>query len=149
MAGFVIVSVVFGAYTVSGQWRSLAVRFPAPDTPPHGERRFGFSSLRMMSGIGGIYQGCVTIGVSERGLSLTIWAPIRLFHPPLLIPWRAVRSCEPKTLGLHEGRQVDLGDGDGFWIPGKASLAIASTWGQLESGRMVDGRTGGRSDTRL
>jgi hypothetical protein len=133
MGAFVVVSMVFGAYTVSGQWRSLRVRFPAPDTPPPGERRFGFSSLRMMSGIGGVYQSCVTIGVSERGISLTMWAPQRLFHPPLRSTCRAVRYCEAKALGWHEGRRVDLGDGDGFWIPGKPALAIASMWGQVGS----------------
>lgn len=129
MAAFVIVSIVFGSFTVSGQWRALAVRFGAPAEPPRGEVRFGFSSLRLTSGIGGIYSNCVTVGVSERGISLALWLPMRLFHPPLLIPWRSVRKCAQKTLGLHQGLRVDLGDGEGFWIPGKPALAIASMWG--------------------
>jgi hypothetical protein len=112
MAAFILVSVVFGSFTVSGQWRALAARFPAPDSPPYGEKRFSFSSLRMTHGTGGIYQNCVTIGVSDRGISLSIWSPMRLFHPALLIPWRAVRSCEPKTFGWSNGRVVNLGVGD-------------------------------------
>lgn len=128
MVAFVLVSLVFGSFTVSGQWRALAVRFAAPSDPPRGETRFGFSSLRMTSGLGGIYRGCVTIGVSDRGISLAMWAPMRLFHPGLLIPWRAVRTCEVKDFGWHKGRTVNLGDGEGFWIHGKAAEAIGSTW---------------------
>jgi hypothetical protein len=128
MVAFVLVSIVFGSFTVSGQWRALAVRFGAPAEPPRGEVSFGFSSLRMTSGIGGIYRNCVTIGVSERGISLALWLPMRLFHPPLLIPWRSVRSCEPKTHGWHKGRSVDLGDGEGFWVQGRAAEAIGVAW---------------------
>jgi hypothetical protein len=128
MAAFVLVGVVFGGFTVSGQWRALAVRFAAPAEPPRGEVRFGFSSLRMTSGIGGIYHHCVTIGVSDRGISLSLWLPMRLFHPPLLIPWRSVRSCDPKTLAWYKGRTVNLGDGEGFWVQGKAAEAIGAKW---------------------
>ncbi len=129
MAAFVLVSVVIGSYSVSGQWRSLATRFAAPADPQRGEKRFGFSSLRMTGGgLGGIYQGCVTIGVSERGISLALWAPMRLFHPALLIPWRAIESCERKTIGWHQAVQVTLRDGDGFLAFAKPADAIGEAW---------------------
>ena len=132
MVAFAAVGIVFGSFTVSGQWRALAVRFPAPSDPPRGETRFRFSSLRMASGIGGIYHNCVTIGVSDRGISLAIWAPMRLFHPGLLIPWRSVRSAEPKDFMWSKGRTVTLGDGEGFWVQGKAAEAIGARWDALQ-----------------
>jgi hypothetical protein len=44
--------------------------------------------------------------------------------PPLLIPWHAIQTCVPKSLGWHEGVTVSLGTGEGFWTPGKAAKAI-------------------------
>jgi hypothetical protein len=67
LVAFAVVSVLIGsALAGAGGWRALAVRYPAPSTPPADEERYRFSSLRTASGVIGMatYGSCVTVGVS-------------------------------------------------------------------------------------
>lgn len=38
------------------------------------------------------YRQCLTIELCVDGLGLSVFWPYRLFHPPIFIPWRALRS---------------------------------------------------------
>jgi hypothetical protein len=131
MLVFVAVSVVVGSLlATAGGWGKAASRFRAPAGPLDESERFRFTSVVMTGGWLGVarYQGCVTIGLSERGISLALWAPFRLFHPPLLIPWSAVEDCKPRlTLG-PPGAQILLRGGGGFQLYGRAAAALSSRW---------------------
>jgi hypothetical protein len=133
MVIFAVVSALIGSFlAAAGGWRRAAVRFRAPLTLPQDTERFRFVSLRMTGGLLGVasYHSCVTIGLSERGISLALWAPFRLFHPPLLIPWTAVDECRPIPTLNHDGVRIILRDGGGFQVYGKAATALASLWNQ-------------------
>jgi hypothetical protein len=117
-------SVVVGALV--GGWRKLAERYPAGAAPPLDEERYHATSVRTGWGLLGsaYFSSCVTVGVSSRGLSLALWAPFRLFHPPLFIPWEALERCRsiehyraPRTL-------VTLRDGGDLTVTGQAAAAI-------------------------
>ena len=101
---FAAVSVVVGGVMAGvGGWRALAERYPAPVAPPIDEKRYRFTSMRTGWGMFGMatYQGCVTVGVSSRGLSLALWVPFRLFHAPLFIPWEALERCRRIECGAR------------------------------------------------
>ena len=76
-----------------GGWSSLAARFPATSTP-FGEK-FTFAAAK----IGGVrYRGVLTAVKAEQGLFLSVFAPWRLGHPPILIPWTELKNPQPKKL---------------------------------------------------
>ena len=96
MVVFVVVSVLVGsALAGGGGWRALAKRYPAPGAMRPDEERHRFCSITVAGGLIGAasYRSCVTVGVGAAGLSLALWAPFKLFHPPLFIPWDAVARC--------------------------------------------------------
>jgi hypothetical protein len=134
MAVFAIVSVIIGAgIAAAAGWRGLAERYPAlPGSAPAGER-YAFASMRTLGGpLGGAsYGGCVTVVLSPRGMAIALWAPFRLFHAPLFIPWQAVETCAV-TDGLRGERSalVTLKDGARFRVYGKAAEAISMHLGQ-------------------
>ncbi len=65
-----------------GGWARLAEVYE-DDARPAGDAR------SMCSGKIGIvnYSSCLTIGVSDSGLRLSVMLPFRVGHPPILIPW--------------------------------------------------------------
>ena len=69
-----------------GGWHSLARHYRASATPA-GKR------LRMQSArVGWVdYSLCLNICVAEEGLHIAVWPIIGVGHPPLLIPWSAIR----------------------------------------------------------
>jgi hypothetical protein len=128
LVAFAAVSVLIGsALAGAGGWRALAVRFPAPSTSPADEERYRFTSVRTASGIIGMatYGSCVTVGVSDRGISLALWAPFRLFHPALLVPWDAVEECRAVAVYGQHWTNVSVRAAGSVTMYGRAAVAIA------------------------
>ncbi|MGH7535673.1 MAG: hypothetical protein ACREMG_08815 [Gemmatimonadales bacterium] len=131
MIVFATVSILIGArLAAAGGWRSLAERYPAPQSSPAEVERYRFCSLRMAGGpVGGAtYESCVTIGLGEAGILLALWAPFRLFHPPLRIPWSAVETCTAQELSWGRSVRVGLRGGGSFQAYGNAADAILRWW---------------------
>lgn len=96
-----------------GGWHALAWDFRAAGRPREG----AFSYVNTGSvGWLGHYRGCLIVGVTPAGLYLAVWPMFRPGHPPLLIPWTAVRRAESQKV---------------FWSQ-SLLLAIAARPGQLE-----------------
>jgi hypothetical protein len=77
------------AYMISNMgWSTLAARFRTDTPPPEGARRMQWGSF----GGFGSYNNVLTVGYSDAGLYLGVLILFRAFHPPLLIPWSAIRS---------------------------------------------------------
>jgi hypothetical protein len=75
-----------------GGWHSLARHYRALGKP--NGKRFGMQSARF----GWVdYNGCLSIRVAAEGLYIAMWPMFRLAHPPLLIPWSALR-----VLGVND-----------------------------------------------
>ena|SRR5436190_1456489 len=87
-----------------GGWRRLAESFPARSLPS-GKRFF------MQGGkVGQVtYNGCLTIHNSREGLYLSAWLPFRLGHPPLFIPWDAIRNPRIHRFLWAESVVFDVG----------------------------------------
>jgi hypothetical protein len=87
-----------------GGWRRLAESFPARGEPSG--RRFSMQGGR----VGPVkYGGCLTIYSSPEGLYLSVWLPFRLGHPPLFIPWDAVRNATARRSFWAERIVFDVG----------------------------------------
>lgn len=132
MIAFVVVSAVIGsALAGAGGWRKLAERYPARMAGTSGER-FRFTSLRTSGGLVGMatYNSCVTVGVGEEGVSLELWAPFRLFHPPLFIPWSAVEHWRVVPYPPGELTQIRVKADVSLSIGGRAGAAIADHAGR-------------------
>jgi len=128
MLVFIAMSVLVGAAMAgAGGWRALAERYPASGAPPSEEERYRFSAIRTSGGLLGTatYNSCVMVGVSPRGMSLALWAPFRLFHPPLFIPWQAVESCRRIEHYASPWTQVTVRDGGTLTFTGRAAEAIS------------------------
>jgi hypothetical protein len=128
MAVFIGVSVLVGAaMAAAGGWRAWAEHYPAAMATVPEEERYRFASIRTAGGLLGTatYNSCVTIGVGPEGLSLSLWTPFRLFHPPLFIPWEAVTSCRIIAHYGGDWTHLTLREGGSLTVSGRAAAAIA------------------------
>lgn len=73
-------------------WGKLADRFAAVTKPSDGKTYWGQSARIGISN----YNGCVNVRVCVRGLYLTVFPVFRPGHPPVLIPWHAIRNVTEK-----------------------------------------------------
>ncbi|GAB4092053.1 hypothetical protein [Flaviaesturariibacter terrae] len=88
----VLVPVVFRTLAKRG-WDKLAAEYRY-DLPFDG-RRIGITS----AGINGVgYRNCLVLWIGRDGFYLKPVFLFRLFHPPLLIPWRDVRAVREKKV---------------------------------------------------
>ena len=56
------------------------------------------------------YNNCLTVGASPEALYLSVMLPFRLFHPPLLIPWREIEVETGKALfGFYDTARMRMG----------------------------------------
>ena len=127
MVAFAGVSIFIGSFMAgAGGWRAAAGRFPARNPAPPATARFRFVSLRMSGGVLGTaaYQNVVILELSDRGIGLSLLTPFRLFHPPMLIPWNAIESCEQHFTPWGDAARVTLHGGGGFSVAGAAAKAL-------------------------
>ena len=138
MVVFIAVSIMVGAAMAgAGGWRALAERYPPVRVSSLPEERYRFASLRTAGGLVGTatYNTCVTLGVSTQGLSLALWGPFRLFHPPLFLPWDAVESCRSIEAYGRQVLQLEVKHGGSLTVYGRAAVAIARYMQRLTVGR--------------
>ena len=118
-----------------GGWHSLAKVYRAEETTFRIARRdegkrFRWASLAMGPNYFPKYGNCVNVVVSERGIGLRVWLIFRVFHPPLLIPWSAVESCDlDKQILIFTRATVYLRDrSNPIRFYGKCAWQIESDW---------------------
>lgn len=97
-------TLVLGLISAITGWRRLATLYPAPPGDPEGTRwRFRTAGFRNASH----YSGCLHFTATQGGLHMKLFLPFRPFHPPLLIPWDALRA-RIQHGWLRLGRQAEL-----------------------------------------
>ncbi len=55
------------------------------------------------------YNNCLTVHVASDGMYLLLWAPFRIGHPPLFLPWEAMHSATTRRILWVETVCVDIG----------------------------------------
>ena len=136
MLGFAGVAIVWGSWTAGAAWRALSSRYPISGRRFTPDERFRFVSLRTMDGLlgGANYRSCAEVELNERGLLLSMWAPFRLFHPPMLIPWEAVTQWERKLTPWGDAVVIELKNEGGLILYGRAAEAVLATLNNQDLG---------------
>ena len=79
--------------SLNSGWLALARNYRRRQ-PLRESRLFIFQSVGLGSGWFPVsYGGCVFVRVAPAGLGLAVFPLFRFFHPPLTIPWHAIREC--------------------------------------------------------
>lgn len=111
-----------------GGWSVLAERYPARTTA--GERDLGTASLTLDRGFIVVnYNRSVRFQISAEGLGMATSPFFRRAHPPVLIPWGEVASCERRKLLVGEGAALTLRDGSvNVLVRGPAAEGVLGAW---------------------
>lgn len=106
LLGFVLIwsGVVYLLAWVSG-WRRLARHYRCAKAPTGSV----FGALWAMLGPVS-YRGTLQIQPAPEGLYLSTMVFFRLGHPPLLIPWHAIKRQDGAQISLIKMVALDLGD---------------------------------------
>ncbi|MBX3436055.1 MAG: hypothetical protein KF861_01085 [Planctomycetaceae bacterium] len=87
-----------------GGWAALAEHFRSDHRPLGKPHYLCSGSFGRMN-----YGFCLTIGVSDDGLSLSVLPFFRVGHPPLLIPWREFHSTRVRRLLFFRWTETCVG----------------------------------------
>lgn len=125
---------VTGLLSFFSGWLSLAARFRAHGEP-EGER-FGFVAGAW--GAGGLplsYGRTLFVTVHPSGFHLSVMVLLRLFSPPLFIPWEAVESVtEKQTLFKRYALICIRGHGSRLALHGRAGRAVKQAFERHAAG---------------
>jgi hypothetical protein len=98
---------VVAAIGYFGGWHKLAQSFRAEQTTfridtPTNKKRFRCASMSLGPKHFPVnYGNCLTIHVSDEGISIRIWPMFRPMHPPLLVRWPDIERCEREVYFLN------------------------------------------------
>ncbi len=85
-------------------WIALGQRFRA-ENRFHGKCwYFQYAQFRWSMN----YSGALTVGADATGLYISIWPMFRLGHPPLLIPWPAIKIEMKRSFWLGDYMEVQF-----------------------------------------
>jgi hypothetical protein len=109
-----------------GGWTALASRYPALG-PPTGR------VLRMQSArFGWIeYNGGLTMYVDDEGLRIAVWPIFRPGHPPMFLPWAALKIVSVNDAWWQRAVTVEIDTLPNFRI--RLPLAVVEQVGKLPS----------------
>jgi hypothetical protein len=119
--------------SVVGGWGKLAERYPAPPQP-EGRAYPSNSGVLQYWFLPVNYNFILTVRVGDAGVGLETNPLFRYGHPPLLIPWQAVRECRRFSLLFYSGALLRLHDsGVRIFIGGRAGAAILERYAALRA----------------
>lgn len=116
------------ALSFVGGWTVLGHTYPAH--PCAEVRDLGTSSLTLDRGLIVVnYNRSVHFTVCSEGLGMEVSSLFRKGHPPVLIPWSDVESCEPMRLLTGEGAALTLrGHRVNVLVRGPAAAEVLAAW---------------------
>lgn len=114
--------------SLMGGWHRLAAKFRA-SSGIHGER-IRFASMAIGTGLfPARYRRALIVTVGPSGIYLSVIFFFRLLHPPLFIPWSAVKAVQRERSWLVHHVAVTLHDFDKrLFFRGNAGKKILETF---------------------
>jgi len=98
-----------------GGWYQLSKLYPAEETTYRMADESTNKSFRWASLVMGPpyfptnYGNCLSVVVSAQGIRVAVGLLFRTLHPPLFIPWSAVRNCTlDRTLAIFTRATVEI-----------------------------------------
>lgn len=124
----------FSCISLLGGWHKLAGHFrDDPASRESGALRWQSAAL-LQGGIPNSYNRILTISTDSDGIHLSIPALFRILHPPLLIPWSAVKKVEKVEFMCRDSTLVELHDTPiRLRFYGKAAGIIFRQWKKSRS----------------
>ena len=121
-----------GLASLLSGWHALAEQYPEPDGyEAPSERRHRFRTLQFvrLAGLPARYGSSVTVTLAPGGLHLAVLGIFRFRHPPMLIPWAAIRRCEEGSFFGFRNTEVEVRDADPvIRIFGDVGDEVAREW---------------------
>lgn len=122
-----------GLSLLSG-WHQLARRFPSRGAPSSKARRAGPFLFGVKMRFSTDYSNTIRLASDDRALHLSVALPLRVFHPPLSIPWNEIE----RNTARHRSRDVVvLTLGREQQIPLRLSEGVAAKLELLEKAKMA------------
>jgi hypothetical protein len=118
---------VSAGLALMGGWHRLASHYAVADRG--GGLVASVASVSLYTGLLPMrYRGCITVQSWADGFGLSVLLPLRFMHPPLLIPWSAIRDCRQGGL-IWKTVDVILAHPDvRIRLYGRAGAAIHNEW---------------------
>jgi hypothetical protein len=102
----VLTLAVSSLISLIGGWIFLARKYP--ERPFKADQTFSLNSAYFGRIIGG-YRTCISVRMNSFGLRLAIFPLFRFMHPPIVIPWSAVRNCaQSRLFGFCPALRLDV-----------------------------------------
>lgn len=123
---------ICGGISLRG-WQSYALTYRGPSEFPGGvQTSYGESIMVGNDFAPASYRHCVTAGYSDDGLYLKMGSFFRTFHPPLFIPWNAVKLVEQKKAIKGYYTAVQFSTMPRLVLFRKFGDAVFAQWQKLE-----------------
>ena len=100
ITGVILFSIVL-LFFLSKDWKRLEELYRTNDSPPSNLKRFEYGSVGIAN-----YRGSLCVGITQKGLYLSIVPILNFGLKPILIPWTAIQSIE--TYGIPLFKRVCL-----------------------------------------
>jgi hypothetical protein len=125
---------ITGLLSIVGGWRELAGSYAADPAAFKGARPLNASGALHRFLLPVNYSHTLRVHVWSDGFGLATMRLFRFMHPPLFIPWTAVRTCEERTLLFWRYVEVRLhGSSVAIMVGGQAGRAIREGWMQART----------------
>lgn len=92
-----------------GGWRALAGKFRVTTMPEGEARRFQSVSMTRVPGLPASYGFCTVLTITPGGLGISVPAPFRFGHPPLLIPWTEFHAVQTRAVLFSKFVDAEIG----------------------------------------
>jgi hypothetical protein len=98
----------------TGGWRTLARKYAAPPNRSSEGETFRTATATIGKGwMPANYKSCMIVNLGRNGIYMKPWVIFSIFHPGLLIPWRAVKNIENEKYWLRNCAKIEIRDFDG------------------------------------
>ena len=111
-----------------GGWRELARDYPDAGVAAGTAVKYRGASIGFGSGpiSLGSYRNAVTVTIAATGFELRTMALFRFRHPPIAVPWDAVRQYQEGTTFGQGWVNLEIANGQRLRVFGRAATALAS-----------------------
>ena len=105
---------ICGLLSAAGGWRELAATYRVDAAALKGSpaRTTSGALRRSWMPLPVNYSHCLVVHLFADGFGLSVWRIFRFKHPPLFIPWTAVRDCRKGSMLFMRYVEVTLHDSE-------------------------------------
>ena len=126
---------ITGLLSVLGGWRELASSYDAGPALRDGRPIGRWVTGGMQRALFPVsYRNCLNVSLYADGFGLSVPRVFRFMHPPLFIPWTAVRDCEEGGMIWRHARISLHTSGVRILVGGRAGPELLEQWRTSRAG---------------